>query len=126
MNGIHEVSGSIPLGSTTRPGSPADLPSSSLHVTRLRLGVALGVMLGGFWGARPAAAQDAANDRAEFDLAAGRVLFQNSPLYDGVLEVRPPGSLTATAPAPGAGVTPVSDRPGRRPVRVVLPSPYAR
>ena len=71
---------------------------------------------------QPAFAQDVSSDRAEMDLAAGRALFQNSPLYDRIVEVRPPVVLTA-AEAPVRPATPTTD-PRQRPVRVILPSPY--
>lgn len=51
------------------------------------------------------------------DLAAGRVMFQNSPLSERILEVRPVGS---------AVIEPAPDPLRRRGVRVVLPSPYER
>lgn len=66
--------------------------------------------------AAPAFAQDGAADRAEMDLVAGRVLFQNSPLSDRIVEMRLP-----SAPPPPA----TDANPRRRSVRIVLPSPYA-
>lgn len=65
--------------------------------------------------ASSALAQDGSADRAEMDLVAGRVLFQNSPLSDRIIEVR--------LPAPVA--PPARGEARRRPVRVVLSSPYA-
>jgi hypothetical protein len=65
-----------------------------------------------------ARAEDAAADRAEMDLAAGRAMFQNSPLSDRIVEIRP-------VVVPGA-VEPTPDLNRRRAVRVVLPSPYQR
>ena len=62
-------------------------------------------------------AEDAAADRAEMDLAAGRVMFQNSPLSERIIEIRPVGS---------AGIYPAPDQNRRRGIRVVLPSPYER
>ncbi|HEY0353074.1 MAG TPA: hypothetical protein VGC68_05515 [Enterovirga sp.] len=63
-----------------------------------------------------AAAQEASVDRAELDLAAGRPLFKNAPLLNGVLAAPETAEPTATETPPRA----------RRPVRVVLPSPYGR
>lgn len=68
-------------------------------------------------GAPPASAQDNAADRAEMDLAAGRILFQTSPMSVAIVEVQPAPPLAPPPPAP---------QPRRREVRVVLPSPYAR
>ena len=73
------------------------------------------VTLAGFLAAPFALAQDGAADRAEMDLVAGRVLFQNSPLSDRIVEVRLPSPPTPSQ-------RPESRRGG---VRVVLPSPYA-
>lgn len=63
----------------------------------------------------PLSAQENSADRAEMDLAAGRVLFQNSPLSTAIIEVR--SGPVVPSPAPVA-------RP--RQVRVIVPSPYAR
>jgi hypothetical protein len=63
--------------------------------------------------AAAARAQEASRDRADLDLAAGRAV----PAQATVAER--PGERVAEA-APGAPAT------TRRPVRVVLPSPYGR
>ena len=63
--------------------------------------------------ATAARAQEASRDRADLDLAAGRAV----PVQPSA--ERPPGERVAEA-APGAPAA------TRRPVRVVLPSPYGR
>ncbi|MFL5074910.1 MAG: hypothetical protein ACJ8DU_08890 [Microvirga sp.] len=65
--------------------------------------------------ATTARAQEASRDRADLDLAAGRAV----PVQAVAAAEPPPGERVAEA-APGAPAT------TRRPVRVVLPSPYGR
>jgi hypothetical protein len=81
-----------------------------------RVCAALAVVAGWIAAAGMAAAQDASIDRAELDLAAGRPLFQNAPLLNGVLAVPEVAKPAAAETQPRT----------RRPVRVVLPSPYGR
>ena len=76
--------------------------------TALAVALAFGVA------ATAASAQEASRDRADLDLAAGRAV----PAQASAAE-RPPGERVAEA-APGAPAA------TRRPVRVVLPSPYGR
>jgi hypothetical protein len=81
-----------------------------------RVCAALAVMAAWTAAAGMAAAQEASLDRAELDLAAGRPLFQTAPLLNGVLAVPETAEPVATEAQPRA----------RRPIRVVLPSPYGR
>lgn len=74
--------------------------------------------LGAGFGA-PALAEDGSRDRAEFDAAAGRALFQ--PI--STAEAYP---SRPTAAAGRSEPNPTGDRPQRRAVRVILPSPYGR
>ncbi|MFL5143859.1 MAG: hypothetical protein ACJ8DP_11015 [Microvirga sp.] len=76
--------------------------------TAIAAALALGVA------ATASRAQEASRDRADLDLAAGRAV----PVQASAAE-RPPGEKLAEA-ASGASAT------TRRPVRVVLPSPYGR
>src|SRR4051794_20835017 len=82
----------------------------------IRVCAALAVMAAWTAAAGMAAAQEGSLDRAEFDLAAGRPLFQNTPLVNGVLAVPETAEPAAAEPQPRT----------RRPIRVVLPSPYGR
>jgi len=77
--------------------------------TALAAALALGVA------ATAARAQEASRDRADLDLAAGRAV----PAPAASIAAQPPGERVAEA-APGGPAT------TRRPVRVVLPSPYGR
>ena len=77
-------------------------------------GTALAATLALGMAATAARAQEASRDRADLDLAAGRAV----PAQAAATAERP-GERVAEA-APGAPAT------TRRPVRVVLPSPYGR
>ena len=66
--------------------------------------------------ASPALAQQEAQDREDLDRAAGRVVFQNTPIAQA-------GPFPSTPPA--SALPPANERE-RRPVRVILPSPYGR
>jgi hypothetical protein len=79
-----------------------------------RAGTALAAAFA-FGVATAARAQEASRDRADLDLAAGRAV----PAQAASVAERPPRERVAEA-APGAPAA------TRRPVRVVLPSPYGR
>lgn len=67
-----------------------------------------------------ALAQEASLDRAELDLAAGRALFQPTPLAQSV------ASFEAKPAAAPASTGEPARNPPRRPVRVIYPGPYGR
>ncbi|WP_375461196.1 hypothetical protein [uncultured Enterovirga sp.] len=68
--------------------------------------------------AAPALAQETSLDRADLDAAAGRALFQPTPLFQSI-------AVTEAAPAaPPAAAGQPAGSPARRPVRVVYPGPY--
>jgi hypothetical protein len=56
------------------------------------------------------------------DLAAGRVLFQNSPLSERIVEIRAPVAAVIVPVVLPSAIRAAEGN--RRPVRVVLPSPY--
>jgi hypothetical protein len=80
-----------------------------------RAGTALAAAFAFGVAATAARAQEASRDRADLDLAAGRAV----PAQAASVAERPPRERVAEA-APGAPAA------TRRPVRVVLPSPYGR
>jgi hypothetical protein len=64
-----------------------------------------------------ASAEDSSRDRDDLDEAAGRALFQNSPL-----------SVSIAEPPPAAPIVPVSvpENRTKRGIRIVYPGPYDR
>jgi hypothetical protein len=67
----------------------------------------------------PAYAEDGSSrDRAEFDAAAGRLLFQSTSIAEA--EPAKPQTVRRSEPSPR------DHRQERRTVRVILPSPYGR
>jgi hypothetical protein len=79
-----------------------------------RSGTALAVALAFGVAATAARAQEASRDRADLDLAAGRAV----PVQASAWAERPGERVAEAAPSAPAAT--------RRPVRVVLPSPYGR
>lgn len=70
-------------------------------------------------------AQESSLDRAELDAAAGRALFQATPLSRSIGPFEPPPAAAPPAAAPPGAPEP-DGPPARRPVRVVYPGPYGR
>lgn len=76
--------------------------------------------------ASAALAQESSLDRAELDAAAGRALFQATPLSRSIGPAEAPPAAAPLVATPPTGAPEPAGAPARRPVRVVYPGPYGR